>query len=373
VQVTQRDPDFLRWFHVHCDAFHWGVTSKKKHRNCSPCACANTVPGQLRKNGSLAEQKNTRNSKLHAILPYLSQDHAHDVMQMHMKHINDIQKINNVVNASTSGNEKGIKAPYPCFVVDAICLPRLARNTFIQRDWLAAGAQTQRYLNPHPVEKRKMIPSSRHCDALKSLCVLSNDYHSFKFVAYNEEISSMLAYVARSRKPLMWLLRLERKDDPLSNSRFQQGELVRLHSRVVCVRELLLHWSCRNREAQLLFPSVSDNLKHFVDLPVRSPARKSSYQYDPMQFLQLRSRAPIPLTALLELGMHGQSSNHISIECIQLLELIMNIANHEYSQTSEPCTIRGEHFTRVSCLHGKPLLPDVNLPRLVSSTPAGHT
>ena len=294
-------------------------------------------------------------------------------MQMHMKHINDMQKINNTVYAYTSGQEEGTKVPYPCFVVDAICLPRIASNTFIQRDWLSAGAVTHRYLNPHGVEKRKMIPNSAHCNALKSICELSHDYHSFKFVPYTEEISSLLAYVRRSRKALLWLLQLERKTEPLSNDRLRVGELVRLHSRVIPVRELLLHWSCRNREAQLLFPSVSDMLKHFVDLPVLSPVLQKSYKYDHTHFLQLRNRAPIPLTALLDLGTYGQSSNHISLECIQLLELIMNIANHEYCQTSEPCAIRGEHFTRVASLHGQPLPSIVNLPRLVSGTRATHT
>lgn len=347
---------------MHCDAFHWGVTSKKKHRNCSPCACANCLPHQRYSNGSLAEQKNQLNSKLHAILPYLAQDSAHDVMQMHMKYINDVQRVQNAVDGYVNGSST--KAPFPCFVVDAIYLGRVASNTFLQRDYLAAGAQNERYFNPHGNEKRKMIPNVLHCNALKSLCETSTDGRTFNWVAHNKDIKSLMKFVLHHRPALSWLLRLEKKETLQGVTK--TGDLVRLESRVLPVKDLFRHWSCKNREAQLVFPSVIASLSHFVQLPHMDERRQRMYEYDPEAFLQLRNRAPIPLTALLQLGTHGLPPNHISLDCIDVVDLIITVAKHEYRQVSEPCPIRGEGTDRLTTLHGSLLPPVViNLPRLV--------
>ena len=282
-------------------------------------------------------------------------------MQMHMKYINEMQRVQNAVDSHVNGSST--EAPFPCFVVDAIYLGRVSSNTFIQRDYLAAGEQTLRYINPYGNDKRKMIPNVLHCKTLKSLCESSADGRTFKWVDDNPDVRSLKTYVKNHRRALSWLLDLEYKETVSSGAQTKQ---VRLRAQVLPVKDLILHWSCKNREAQLVFPSVAALLTHFSELPKIDKRRKKMYEYDPQAFLQLRNRAPIPLTALLQMGMYGLPPNHISLQCIDVVDLIITVAKHEYHQTAQPCPIRGESYERLKILHGRSLPPVVSsLPRLV--------
>ena len=74
VWVCQRDPDFLKWFLVLVDGFHYGGAGKKNpHARCAESACAASYTDQVGNNHSLAEQHNAATKNVAALMPYLLQ------------------------------------------------------------------------------------------------------------------------------------------------------------------------------------------------------------------------------------------------------------------------------------------------------------
>lgn len=265
--------------------FHWGTTSKHQHKNCSLAACIDAFPASQKRgaNASLNEQKNSKSTKLSAILPHLSQDTAHDVLQMFSMCVNQEQLLDNLLEQSRCGVPRQPDQT-PTFVCDAINLTRITQKTFYQRDHLENGELTEHQSNPNGTNKRMMIPSKKHRKILKELCVLHRS--SFAFIPHDKDAKIFQDYIRDSRPALHALLKFD-----VVEQKF------RLHHDLLSLRELLRHWTCNNHETQLIPPTTARLLK-----PLLTKTTFTDEEYN--NFIQ---QSPAPLTSLVDYGIRQQS------------------------------------------------------------------
>lgn len=281
--------------------FHHGVTKKKRHKNCSPgsCICDLESSYNVGANASLAEQKNSKNAMLAAVLPHVSQAAAHDLTQIHSKMINQRQKLDNMCAQQISRTTRQ-PDDQPTYVVDAINLVRVARRTHYQRDHLENGTRTERQTNPNPYKSRVMIPRKSHKLILKSLATTSQGL--FDFIPYSEEVHIFLQYIRRSRPALNKFLEFEK--DGTAKDGSSRPLQIRLHQKLLPVKDTLLHWAAKNHETQILFPQVAHLLKPFFAM---------SHTSD--EYSRFVSKAPRCLSALVLYGSIAQPDGTRSMQC----------------------------------------------------------
>jgi len=281
--------------------FHHGVTKKKRHKNCSPgsCICDLESSYNVGANASLAEQKNSKNGMLAAVLPHLSQAAAHDLTQIHSKMINQRQKLDNMCAQHTSRATR-LPDDQPTYVVDAINLTRVARRTHYQRDQLENGTRIERQTNPNPHKSRVMIPRKSHKLILKSLATPIRGV--FDFIPYSEEVDEFLHYIRRSRPALNKFLKFVKEGNAKDGS--SKPLRIRLHEKLFSVKDTLLHWAAKNHETHMIFPQVAHLLKPFLAM---------SHTSD--EYSRLVSKAPRCLSALVLYGSISQPDGTRTMHC----------------------------------------------------------
>mmetsp|Transcript_67106 Transcript_67106/g.108800 ORF Transcript_67106/g.108800 Transcript_67106/m.108800 type:complete len:504 (+) Transcript_67106:647-2158(+) len=351
MRVCQRDPEWLRYHHAHVDGFHQRRTVKKRHKNCSPASCICDMPASHNKgsNASLAEQKNSKNRMLAALLPHLAQDAAHDILQVHSKMINQLQILVNLEHEFRTGIKR-CPDEQPSFVVDAINLPRVATMTFYQRDHLETGMQTRRQGNPNPLKKRVMIYKRHLKDVFKRFCDTSNN-DKFPFISYDDKVQECLDFLRDSRPLFYKILEFDKKYPDAttpSASKSSKPLKIKLHSKLMSVKDLLLHWCSKNHETHLILPQFACLLQPFLSKD-RIHTQKD--------FNLLQGTAPKTLTSLVAYRTIKVEENKFQMqEDVQnLLRFALRLQIADTTVIDEPCNIRSNFAPRLDTLHGKDL------------------
>mmetsp|Transcript_67105 Transcript_67105/g.108795 ORF Transcript_67105/g.108795 Transcript_67105/m.108795 type:complete len:640 (+) Transcript_67105:1014-2933(+) len=359
--VCQRDPEWLRYHHAHVDGFHHGRTKIKRHKNCSPSSCICDLPSSSNKgsNASLAEQKNSKNRMLAALLPHLAQDAAHDILQVHSKMINQLQILVNLEHEFRTGIKR-CPDEQPSFVVDAINLPRVATMTFYQRDHLETGMQTRRQGNPNPLKKRVMIYKRHLKDVFKRFCDTSNN-DKFPFISYDDKVQECLDFLRDSRPLFYKILEFDKKYPDAttpSASKSSKPLKIKLHSKLMSVKDLLLHWCSKNHETHLILPQFACLLQPFLSKD-RIHTQKD--------FNLLQGTAPKTLTSLVAYRTIKVEENKFQMqEDVQnLLRFALRLQIADTTVIDEPCNIRSNFAPRLDTLHGKDLPTITTAARLV--------
>jgi hypothetical protein len=377
------------------------VTHKKQHKNCSRGACTICLPEQVGQNSQVAEQKNSSFKQAAAILPHVSQSAANDIMMMLARVVNYMQIAQNLkmlklevdsdFTVTVVDSEPRIHASRPVFVCDGTNLTRVAKTTHHQRDWLEPARTTQNVLwyNPNSVQSRKMLPTKRHMLLLQHLCTLSTSNKSeFEWVTESIKIkvagskkkqsvlvSDLLEYLSDHRQPLHQLLKMETRD-----SATKRGEKeYQISAKLMPVRALLVHWTCRNHEGQLIFPSVAELLTIMC-----TPNDDGECVFTGQQFTELKATAPDLLCDLVDwykqerfqephlqvsaASLASTVSYGLPPECVSLLTLMLQLADADRSRTSKRVDAKGWMYPRMDTFNGVSLGECVDIPNLVSTS-----
>ena len=284
--------------------------------NCSFAACIASLPAskEIGSNASLNEQKNAKNKHLQAILPHVSQDTAHDLLQMHMMLINEEQLIDNMLEESRLGVQRKPDSA-PTFVVDGINLTRIANLTHYQRDCLENGRSTVRQHNPNSNKKRMMIAPEKYRKFLKMMCAINPKSGDFVSCTYCQDAQNFVSYLRQSRPALFNFLKFSYTDD---------RKKIQIHSDLISLHELFRHWSCRNHETTLIFPSAGQLLKPFTN-------RRS---FTEKHYNEFRNQVPGLLLSLVDYGIEQipKDTPQILPETIRdLLKLSISLAKADTS------------------------------------------
>jgi len=299
---------------------------------------------------------------------------------MHMMYINEEQLIDNMLEESRLGFPRKPDSA-PTFVVDAINLTRIAALTHYQRDYLENGQSTVRQHNPNSNKQRMMIPSQKHRKILKLMCNKQPHPKSGEFVSITNcvDAKSFVAYVRASRPALFKILKFMYTNE---------NKNIQIDSSLISLHELFRHWSCRNHETTLIFPSAGHLLKPFTNRP----------SFTKKHYVALRKQVPGPLLSLVDYGMERMRKGKpkiLPLTIRNLLKLSISLAKADTSiignaaaflkrltntchcpsiltfvflricNTVTPCDVRSRSTTRLSTFCNENLPDIVDTPALV--------
>ena len=331
------------------------------------------MPGKH--NSSLAEQENAKWRVLERILPHSAQDTAEDVMKMVTKHHNEKRIVANVAERELTQRPTNIR---PTFVVDALNLTRVAKLTFYQRDHLEAGTQKMRFANPNKLITRKMLSHKIHTTALSLLISRQKDNkNEFEWVSGTSlktrgskgkvvpvEVSAFLNWIQHHRSPLFKFL-----DAHISTKTEDDITWYQLDSRLMAIIDLLDHWTRPNHESHLISPHVAEQLVPFCEHPV-----DGKYKYTSEHLSGLEQIANSLVLSLVYFGTEtdktstdtGQASKWLSEVCVNLLTLMLQLAENDRATEVSNCNIRSPLFPRMTQIGGWTLPKKLDIPYLVS-------
>jgi len=327
---------------------------------------------------------------LAALLPHLAQDAAHDILQVHAKMINQLQILVNLEHEFRTGIKR-CPDEQPSFVVDAINLPRVATMTFYQRDHLETGMQTRRQGNPNPLKKRVMIYKRHLKDVFKRFCDTSNN-DKFPFISYDDKVQECLDFLRDSRPLFYKILEFDKKYPDAttpSASKSSKPLKIRLHSKLMSVKDLLLHWCSKNHETHLILPQFACLLQPFLSkdrihtqkdfnlLQGTAPKTLTSFvAYRTIKVEENKFQMQEDVQNLLRFALRLQIADttvigeHI-VNCfawfwpVQWNYFLTGTVCVFFSQVDEACNIRSNFAPRLDTLHGKDLPTITTAARLV--------
>jgi len=269
---------------------------------------------------------------LAALLPHLSQDAAHDILQVHSKMINQLQILVNLEEEFRTGIKR-CPDEQPSFVVDAINLPRVATMTFYQRDHLETGMQTRRQGNPNPLKKRVMIYKRHLKDVFKRFCDTSKN-DNFPYISHDDKVEECLDFLRESRPLFYKILEFDKKNANATPSAAKSSKpLIRLRSSLMRLKDLLLHWCSKNHETHLILPQFACLLQPFLTKD-RIHTQKD--------FNLLQGTAPKALTSLV-----AYQTMKVEENKFQMNENVQNLLRFALRLQIADTTVIGEHI--VNC------------------------
>jgi hypothetical protein len=198
---------------------------------------------------------------------------------------------------------------------------------------------------------RQMLGDSNHRNTLSTMLNLTES-NTFKEFAWDETHQTFIDFLTRERPEVLWLIRLERKNEEQRVARgfdteelweaqntqeliIKDGDKVRYSCKCLLVRNVFLNWSARNPEIQFCSPICSKPLKALLE--------KEPVTFDDLKIVREISGQHV--RNILEFDQYeytegGQNAvlelYSVSDDCRKLLSLILWIVDESLKTKSAP-------------------------------------